>query len=173
MIMNNETHHTSDCVGNNQESRTEIMDDTYRNKLLSFFMNKLRVSISQVHIRFEHPYSSTVAVGACIDHIKLDTLENSRGSSCICKSLSLLSLSIYLDPKKRSSLLTSSSSDLSLLVGNVSFQADVYWNLLNVEDRWISVQSLQEQIKACAPIVDQDVLINYFSQDNCPLLNST
>ena len=173
VIMNSETHRTSDCVGNKQESRAEIMDDTYRNKLLSFFMNKLRVSISQVHIRFEHPYSSTVAVGACIDHIKLDTLENSRGSSCICKSLSLLSLSIYLDPKKRSSLLTSSSSDLSLLVGNVSFQADVYWNLLNVEDRWISVQSLQEQIKACAPIVDQDVLINYFSQDNCPLLNST
>ena len=59
-----------------EKSTEEVMDDTYKNKLLSLLLNKLRVLISDVHIRFNYPSSSMKAIGAYIDQIHLDTIKN-------------------------------------------------------------------------------------------------
>ena len=79
----------------------EVMDDTYLNKLLSLFINKLKVLVSDVHIRFEHSSSSMKAIGAHIDQIHLDTIKgdtfsssSSFSSSCANKTFALHSLSI-------------------------------------------------------------------------------
>ena len=149
----------------------EEMDDTYLNKLLSLLINKLKVTISDVHIRYEHPSSSMKAIGAHVEQIQLDTIKSDLPSSNAHKSFSLQSLSIYLDPSKRSSP-GMPSTGVSFLLQNFSLRSDIHWNASNVEDRWISAEFLQDQVRSSVPSVDQSVLLEYLDKKDCPLLSS-
>ncbi|CBK24768.2 uncharacterized protein [Blastocystis hominis] len=150
----------------------EEMDDTYLNKLLSLLINKLKVTISDVHIRYEYPSSSMKAIGAHVEQIQLDTIKSDIPSSNANKSFSLQSLSIYVDPNKRSSP-GMPSTGVSLLLQDFSLRSDIHWNASSVEDRWISAECLQDKVKSSVPSVDQSVLLEYLDKKDCPLLSSS